>query len=66
MSSKEILYITYPFICCENGIILIDKKKNIFSSRGFFEFNKSIHVWYPKIQRIHPVGLPILVTNTCI
>jgi len=54
LKSKEIIYITYPFICCENGIILIDKKKNIFSSRGFFEFNKSIDVWYPKIQRIHP------------
>ena len=23
LKSKEIIYITYPFICCENGIILI-------------------------------------------
>ena len=54
LKNKKIIYITSSFICCEDGIILIGKKKNIFFSKGFFEFHKLIQIWFPKIQKLHP------------
>ena len=55
IKEKKIIYFTDTFFCCEDGLVLYGKENNgKFFSKGFYEFDKSIFIWFNEIEKSHP------------
>ena len=53
INTKKIIYVSDYFICCEDGIVLFEKSNGIYLSKGFYEFDKNIFIWFPFIKNYY-------------